>query len=322
MQVLRSEVRTGLLVLLTMGLAVGIVLYLSSPGLLRPRKPFRVYFDNAAGIKQGATVTLAGRKIGTVSRIQSPVALKDRPLERPDYEAMVEVQVQSDAQIYKENSVSMRSFGLLAELVVDFDNGNPLSGLAEPNARFVGTRQPDLGEVGPQIIQKLDPALKQAEATLAELQRTSHNLTLLTQPDSPLTEAVKNFRSVGGNLKVMTEKGGSFDESLEKLRDSLTRVQDITAQVQKDNNLEKMLANFNAASARLKSELDELNGTLTTSLPRLNEIIEDFGELSDKLKHQPWRIVWPTTIKYPQDQQQATRPTPIPVRKRVGQRAP
>jgi phospholipid/cholesterol/gamma-HCH transport system substrate-binding protein len=305
-----------------MGLAVGIVLYLSSPGLLRPLKPFRVYFDNAAGIKQGATVMLAGRKIGTVSRIQSPVALKDRPLERPDYEAMVEVQVQSDAQIYKENSVSMRSFGLLAELVVDFDNGNPLSGLAEPNARFVGTRQPDLGEVGPQIIKKLDPALKQAEATLAELQRTSHNLTLLTQPDSPLTEAVKNFRSVGGNLKVMTEKGGSFDVSLEKLRDSLNRVQDITAQVQKDNNLEKMLANFNAASARLKSELDELNGTLTTSLPRLNEIIEDFGELSDKLKHQPWRIVWPTTIKYPQDQQQATPPTPIPVRKRVGQRAP
>jgi ABC-type transporter Mla subunit MlaD len=317
MQVLRSEVRTGLLVLLTMGLAVGIVLYLSSPGLLRPLKPFRVYFDNAAGIKQGATVMLAGRKIGTVSRIQSPVALKDRPPERLDYEAMVEVQVQSDAQIYKENTVSMRSFGLLAELVVDFNNGNPLSGLAEPNARFVGTRQPDLGEVGPQIIKKIDPALKQAEVTLAELQRTSYNLTLLTQPDSPLTEAVKNFRSVGGNLKVMTEKGGSFDVSLEKLRDSLNRVQDITAQVQKDNNLEKTLANFNAASARLKSELDELNGTLSTSLPRLNGIIEDFGELSDKLKHQPWRIVWPTTIKYPQDQQQAARPTPGPVRKRA-----
>ena len=120
MQVLRSEVRTGLLVLLTMGLAVGVVLYLSSPGLLRPLKPFRVYFDNAAGIKQGATVMLAGRKIGTVSRIQSPVALKDRPAERLDYEAMVEVQVQSDAQIYKENTVSMRSFGLLAELVIDF----------------------------------------------------------------------------------------------------------------------------------------------------------------------------------------------------------
>src|ERR1700730_2796021 len=317
MQVLRNEVRTGLLVLLTMGLTVGIVLYISSPGLLRPRKPFRVYFDNAAGIKQGATVMLAGRKIGTVARIQSPVPLKDRPPEKPDYEAMVEVQVQADAQIFKENTVSMRSFGLLAELVVDFNNGNSLSGLAEPNARFVGTRQPDLGEVGPQIIKKLDPTLKQTEATLKELQRTSHNLTLLTEPDSPLTEAVKNFRSVGGNLKQMTEKGGSFDVSLEKLRDSLNRLQDITTQVQKDNNLEKTLANFNAASARLKTIMDELNGTMTTSLPRLNGIIQDFGELTDKLKHQPWRIVWPSTIKYPEDQQNTARPTSTTVRRRA-----
>jgi ABC-type transporter Mla subunit MlaD len=317
MQVLRNEVRTGLLVLLTMGLTVGIVLYISSPGLLRPRKPFRVYFDNAAGIKQGATVMLAGRKIGTVARIQSPVPLKDRPPEKPDYEAMVEVQVQADAQIFKENTVSMRSFGLLAELVVDFNNGNSLSGLAEPNARFVGTRQPDLGEVGPQIIKKLDPTLKQTEATLKELQRTSHNLTLLTEPDSPLTEAVKNFRSVGGNLKQMTEKGGSFDVSLEKLRDSLNRLQDITTQVQKDNNLEKTLANFNAASARLKTIMDELNGTMTTSLPRLNGIIQDFGELTDKLKHQPWRIVWPSTIKYPEDQQKTARPTSTTVRRRA-----
>ena len=42
----------------------------------------------------------------------------------------------------------MRSFGLLAELVIDFTNGNPTSGLAEPNAKFVGTRAPDLAEVG------------------------------------------------------------------------------------------------------------------------------------------------------------------------------
>src|ERR1700746_1168328 len=181
MQILRNEVRTGLLVILTLGLVVGVVLYISSPGLFRPQKMFLVYFDNAAGIKPGAAVMLAGRKIGTVADIQSPVPLNDRPEGKLNYEAMVHVQVAEDSQIYKENTVSMRSFGLLAELVVDFNNGNFLSGLAEPNARFVGTRQPDLGEVGPQIIKKLDPTLKQAEVTLAELQRTSHNLTLLTQ---------------------------------------------------------------------------------------------------------------------------------------------
>jgi ABC-type transporter Mla subunit MlaD len=47
MQILRNEVRTGLLVILTLGLVVSVVLYLSSPGLFRPQKMFLVYFDNA-----------------------------------------------------------------------------------------------------------------------------------------------------------------------------------------------------------------------------------------------------------------------------------
>src|ERR1700751_4669475 len=113
MQILRNDVRTGLLVILTLGLVVGIVLYLSSPGLFRPLKSFRVYFDSAAGIKPGAAVMLAGRKIGTVAEIESPVPLDERPIDKPAYEAMVRVQVSQDAQIFKENSVSMRSFGLL-----------------------------------------------------------------------------------------------------------------------------------------------------------------------------------------------------------------
>ena len=126
MQILRNEVRTGLLVILTLGLVVGIVLYISSPGLFRPQKMFLVYFDNAAGVKPGAAVMLAGRKIGTVADIQSPVPLNDRP--EHNYEAMVRVQVAQDSQIYKETTVSMRSFGLLAELVIDFTNGNPSLG--------------------------------------------------------------------------------------------------------------------------------------------------------------------------------------------------
>ena len=83
MQILRNEIRTGLMVILTLGLVVAVVLYISSPGLFRPLKSFRVYFDNAAGIKPGAAVMLAGRKIGTVAEIQSPVALNDRPEHNP-----------------------------------------------------------------------------------------------------------------------------------------------------------------------------------------------------------------------------------------------
>ena len=316
MQILRNEVRTGLLVLLTLGLVVCVVLYISSPGLFRPLKRFDVYFDNAAGIKPGAAVMLAGRKIGTVSNIQSPVPLNDRPEHKLNYEALVQVQVADDSQIYKETTVAMRSFGLLAELVIDFTNGNPESGVAEPGAKFVGTRAPDLAEVGPLIIEKLEPALKQSEATLAELQKTSHNLTMLTAPDAPLTRAFKNFEGVGSNLKGITDKGGKIDSAFSGLEDVLSNVKGVTTQLQKGNNIEKVIANFKDASAEFKGVLESLNKGVGRVLPKLGPILDDLKELSGKLKEQPWRIVWPSTIKYPGPEQSGGAPTNVPARRR------
>jgi ABC-type transporter Mla subunit MlaD len=308
MQILRNEVRTGLMVLLTLGLVVGVVLYISSPGLFRPLKNFLVYFDDAAGIKPGAAVMLAGRKIGTVVDIQSPVPLNDRPKNKLNYEAMVRVQVAADSQIYKETSVAMRTFGLLAELVIDFTNGNPDSGLAEPNAKFVGNRWPDLAEVGPLIILKLEPALKQSESTLAELQKTSHNLTILTAPESVLTGTLKSLGAVGDNLKIITAKGGGIDTALLSVHDALSNVKNVTAQLQKDNNLEKTLVNFKDSSAQLKVILDALDKTMGTLLPRVGSIVDDLSQLTGKLKEQPWRVIWPSTIKYPEGAGESAHP--------------
>ena len=299
MQILRNEVRTGLLVIVTLGLVVSVVLYISSPGLFRPLKKLRVYFDDAAGIKPGAPVMLAGRKIGTVADIQSPVPLNDRPAHNLNYEAMVRVQVAEDSQIYKETFVSMRTFGLLADLVIDFTNGNPDSGLAEPGAKFVGARAPDLAEIGPLVIQKLEPALKQSEATLAELQKTSHNLTVLTSANASVTGAFKNFEGVGANLKTMTEKGGKIDAAVGGIQDVVSNAKDITLQLQKDNNLEKTIANFKDASLEVREVFGSLNRQLSSALPKLNIIVTDLSELTGRLKEQPWRIVWPSTIKYP-----------------------
>jgi ABC-type transporter Mla subunit MlaD len=316
MQILRNEVRTGLMVILTLGLVVAVVLYISSPGLFRPLKSFQVYFDNAAGIKPGAAVMLAGRKIGTVADIQSPVPLNDRPEHKPNYEAMVRVQVTEDSQIYKETTVAMRSFGLLAELVIDFTNGNADSGLAVQNAKFVGVRSPDLAEIGPLIIQKLDPVLKQSEFTLAELQKTSHNLTVLTAQESVLTGTLKSYGVVGENLKSITAKGGGIDSALVSVHEVLANVKDVTVQLQKDNNLEKTLGNFKASSAKLKIILDSLDRTMGAVLPRLNVIASDLSELTGKLKQQPWRVIWPSTIKYPEGQPGSEEPPRLPTKKR------
>src|SRR5947199_9587571 len=122
MQLQRNEIMTGLLVIGTIAVLVFILVLLGAPGLFRPLVTYKIYFDNAAGIKQGAPVMLAGRKIGQVQKLYSPVSPKEekqaeqaeaaihppeanaRPSPtatpgKPRFEARVDIQVDKDAKV-------------------------------------------------------------------------------------------------------------------------------------------------------------------------------------------------------------------------------
>src|SRR5437667_7334221 len=123
MQLQRNELMTGLLVVGTVAVIVGILILLGAPGLFRPLVTYKVYFDNAAGIKLGAPVLLAGRKIGQVQKLYSPVTREEdqraqeaaaqiRPPDpnasptppngKPKFEVRVDVQVDKSALVYRD----------------------------------------------------------------------------------------------------------------------------------------------------------------------------------------------------------------------------
>jgi hypothetical protein len=90
MQIKKNEIRTGILVLVSMSLLILLVVWLGAPGLVKSFKTFHILFDNAAGMKPGAHVLLAGRNIGQVTKLISPVPMKDRPAENKKYEVMID----------------------------------------------------------------------------------------------------------------------------------------------------------------------------------------------------------------------------------------
>src|SRR5437762_5799949 len=121
MQLQRNEIMTGLLVIGTIAVVAFLLVLLGAPGLFRPLVTYKIYFDNAAGIKLGAPVMLAGRKIGQVQRLYSPVSLEeDRRAQeaaaairlpepnatptpsdgKPKFEVRIEVQVDKSALVY------------------------------------------------------------------------------------------------------------------------------------------------------------------------------------------------------------------------------
>ena len=65
-----SQLRVGALVLVALAVLVGLIFLMSGStgGLFAKKFILRCYFKNAAGLKEGAPVTLEGVTIGNVNR--------------------------------------------------------------------------------------------------------------------------------------------------------------------------------------------------------------------------------------------------------------
>ena len=330
MNILRNEIRTGLLVVVTLAALVALLLYLGAPGVFVPQHTYRIYFDNAAGIKPGAQVLLAGRKIGQVRSLFSPVPEKDRPT--PRMETLIEVQVDRNAKIYNKVKAQMTQNSLLGESVIDFTSGEEASGLAADGATFLGDRPGGLADAVPAVLEKLDPALTKVTTTLDSLQKTADNLTRLTADGSDLPVAFAEFKKTGTNLSTLTgpegpltlalknvqtltgddgKLGKTFDHLAEMtgpesaLAHTLANTEKFTASLTNNRDVEVTLRNFRTAS-------ESLNRTVTNLGTQFSTIGDNLQQATDTVKHQPWRLIWPSTKKY--DEPEAT---PVPVRRAI-----
>jgi ABC-type transporter Mla subunit MlaD len=300
MQLERNEILTGLLVIGTIGIIAFLLVLLGAPGLFRPLVTYRVYFDNAAGIKPGAVVMLAGRKIGRVQKMYSPVTPAEEkqaqqaaaaihpsepsasPSPSPRFEARVDVQVDKSARVYRDAKVQMMQLGLLGDVAIDFTQGTQESGRAKDGESFAGERTPDLSEAAAKMLEVIKPVANEATNTMKDLQNTAQNLNRLTDENSELNLALTQFKTFGEHLSDLTAPDSALSHSL-------TNIEKISTSLTENDNIEVTLRNLRNSSERLK--------VATTELQPAGENIKQFSET---IKTQPWRLIWPTTKKYPE----------------------
>lgn len=307
MQLRRNEIMTGVLVLATLAILTFILILLGAPGLFRPLITYKIYFDNAAGIKLGAPVLLAGRKIGQVEKLYSPVSKEEAEraaraaasLESPrkgaspapapsfQYEVRIDVQVDKSASVYKDAKARLITLGLLGETAIDFTQGNESTGRAQDGEMFAGERVPDFGEAIARMLTIIQPVATEATATMKELESTAQNLSRITDENSQMNMAISQFRTFAENLTNLTARDSSLSVSLKN-------VEQISTQLTANKNLEVTLQNFRSASEKLQSALNVLG-------PDLKQSGENLTDMTATLKRQPWRLVWPSTKKYPED---------------------
>lgn len=307
MQLQRNEIMTGLLVVATIAVVAFVLVLLGAPGLFQPLVTYKIYFDNAAGIKQGAPVMLAGRKIGQVQKLFSPVSREEdkraqeaaaavHPPEpnasptpsdgRPKFEARVDVQVDKSARVYRDARAQLMQLGLLGDMSIDITQGTESSGRAKDGEMFAGERTPDLGDAAAKMLEVIKPVAAEATNTMKDLQQTAQNLNRLTDQDSELTLALGQFRTFGTHLVDLTAPESALSHSL-------TKIEKITTSLSENDNIEVTLQNLRTSSEKLK-----------TTVSDLDPVGENLKEFSQTIKTQPWRLIWPSTKKYPEDQQQ------------------
>jgi phospholipid/cholesterol/gamma-HCH transport system substrate-binding protein len=310
MQLQRNEIMTGLLVVGTIAVITAVLVLLGAPGLFRPLVTYKVYFDNAAGIKLGAPVMLAGRKIGQVQKLFSPVSHEeDRRAQeiaaamhppdpsappppadgKPRYEVRIEVQVKKNALVYRDAQVRLMQLGLLGDMAIDITQGTESSGRARDGDMFAGERVPDFSEAAARMLDVIRPVAAEATSTMKELEATAQNLSRITDENSELNLALTQFKTFGEHLVDLTSPESALSRSL-------TNIEKISNSLAKNNNIEVTLQNFRSSSEKLKSTVADLGPAG-----------QNIKEFTETVKAQPWRLIWPSSKKPPE-----TSPAPAP----------
>jgi ABC-type transporter Mla subunit MlaD len=327
MQLQRNEIMTGLLVIGTIAVVAFLLVLLGAPGLFRPLVTYKIYFDNAVGIKQGAPVMLAGRKIGQVQKLYSPVSPEEEkraeaaasamnppeanggsstPAEalakagpsptpgKQRFEVRIDVQVDKSAKVYRDAKTRMIQLGLLGDMAIDITQGTEKSGRAKDGEIFAGERTPDLGEAAAKMLEVIKPVAAEATNTMKDLQQTAQNINRLTDENSELTLALGQFKTFGQHLSDLTAPDSALSHSL-------ANIEKISTSLTDNDNIEVTLRNLRNSSEKLK--------VATNDLGPAGENIKQFSET---IKTQPWRLIWPTTKKYAE-----TSPTPAPAQRTI-----
>jgi hypothetical protein len=255
---------------------------------------------------------LAGRKIGQVQKLYSPVSPEEEkraeeaeaavhPPEanaspsptatpgKPRFEVRVDVQVDKSAKVYRDAKARLMQLGLLGDMAIDFTQGTEASGRAKDGEIFAGERTPDLGDAAAKMLEVIKPVAAEATTTMKDLQQTAQNLNRLTDKNSELNLALTQFKTFGEHLTDLTAPNSALSHSL-------TNIEKISTSLTNNDNIEVTLRNLRTTSEKLK-----------VTVADLGPVGENLKEFSETIKTQPWRLIWPSTKKYAE-----ASPTPAP----------
>ncbi len=233
-----SQLRVGALVLAAMAVLVLLIFLMSAStgGLFAHKLTLRCYFENAAGLKNGAPVTLEGVTIGNVIAIRVVPARNPTPVE-----VTMRVGEEYLSDIHVDSTTSIAQAGVLGDSYVDISSGKATGPPPANNAELRAIQAPSIQTV-----------ISSSEASIEEI-------TVLMRKTSTLMDSLNSQRGTLGGLindPAFYKKVNRITDNLEKLTAAISSGQGTMGKLVNDDTL---YTHLNSAVDKMDKLIDGLN---------------------------------------------------------------
>lgn len=267
-----SQLKVGVIVLVASIVLVTLLFLMTSAsglGLFSHKMTVFSYFENSAGLKEGAAVNLEGVTIGTVKNI-AVVTTPDRKLTPVRVVMKLDEKYASDLK--KDSKASLTTVGVLGDTVVDINSqfavgpplqdGDELKTLETPSITDVVKASQGTIESLNVILAKMNTIVDNLQSGKGSVGQFINNPDLYNKANATVAELLtleKNLNAGRGTIgKLMTDdtlynRLNSAAGKMESLTDSLNSGKGTAGKLLKDdtlyNNLNSTLAHANSIMA-------------------------------------------------------------------------
>lgn len=290
-----SQLKVGVLVLVAITALTSLIFLMSgsSGGLFSRRITVHSYFENAAGLKPGAPVTLQGVSIGTVKMIRIVPQRKLTPVE-----VVMRISLHYSADLRKDSLASLETAGVLGDTMVDIDSSHATGPPLVNGDEVPTTETPNLADV----IKSSQSTIEQVNVILAKVNTLADALgtgkgsigQLINDPSlyNNATQAVNQLQTLFNQVnkgqgtlgKLVTE-----DTLYNRANETVSRLQHIADEID---------AGHGTAGRLIRDETlyNNLNQTAIKANSLMTQIDEGKGTLGMLAKDQAFRSKLSSTV--------------------------
>jgi phospholipid/cholesterol/gamma-HCH transport system substrate-binding protein len=262
-----SQLKVGALVLAAIAVLIGLVFLMtgSSGGLFARKIVLRSYFPNAAGLKEGAVVSLEGVTIGNVTHMR--VVPERNPI---PVEVTMQVGERYLYGLHTDSVASIQAAGVLGDSYVDIDSTHATGPRPSNNAELLQSGAPTIQSV-----------INSSQVSIDEINHLMHKV-------ETLMDTLNTKRGTAGELindPVLAKKFVSIATNLEAVTGAMAEGKGTLGELINDNTLYMKLNSITDRLNTITADLDAGKGTAgkllkdETLYNNLNDAAANINEL-------------------------------------------